>query len=205
MRLREGNMNTQLILDKMTEMVGGKFTYERTKDVLPEIISDIYNSSPVYFGLMGKVISDDQVLTLDSGSPKPIDPDKKVYLLISQNNKPVALLNCIFDYPEDGVVFLGWLIVHGQHLFKGIGRSNYQIFYEANKSFGIKQIHLLIEAQNEAATTFWTGLGFKPVPGFAKKIAADDGSGIEYCLDLQDGDGLVQPERTYGISAFIHE
>ncbi len=178
-------MYTQLILEKMTELAEGKFSYKPTRDILPEFISDIYKSSPVYFGLMGKVVSDAQGAPFDSSSPKPIEPDKKVYLLISQDNHPVALLNCIIDFPENSVVFLGWLIVHGQHLFKGIGRSNYQIFYETVKTLGFKQIHILIETHNEAATTFWTGLGFKQVPGFAKKAAAYDGIGIEYYLDVE--------------------
>ena len=185
-------MYTQLILDKMTELAESKFTFKPTKDILPEIISDIYKSSPVFFGLMGKVISDDNDIIFNSNSPKLIDPEKKVYLLISQGNSPVALLNCIVDYPEDGAVFLGWLIVHGQHLFKGIGRSNYQFFFEAIKSLGMKEIHILIEAQNEAAITFWTGLGFKPVPGFAKKAAAYNGVGIEFFLDLPHGNEVAK-------------
>jgi len=186
-------MYTKLILEKMSELAEGKFTYKPTRDILPEVITDIYESSPVYFGLMGKVISDAQGLTLDASSAKPIDPEKKVYLLISEENYPVALLNCIIDYPEDGDVFLGWMIVHGQHLFKGIGRSNYQIFSEAIKSLGMKQIHILIEAHNEAATTFWTGLGFKQVPGFAKRAAAYDGIGTEYYLELDNEETLAQP------------
>ena len=179
-------MYTQLILDKLTELAAGKFTYRQTKDILPEIISDIYKSSPVFFGLMGKAMSDDDDLTLDSNSPKPIDPKKKVYILISKDKHPVALLNCTVDCPEEGAVFLGWLIVHGQHLFKGIGRSNYQFFFEAIKSLGMKQIHILIEAHNEAAITFWTALGFTQVSGFAKKSGAYNGVGIEYFLEIQD-------------------
>ncbi len=178
-------MYTKLIMDKMTELAKGKFTYRQTKEIPPEIISDLYNSSPVFFGLMGKVISEDNDITFDSNLPKPIDPEKKVYILISQENDPVALLNCIINYPEEGTVVLGWLIVHGQHLFKGIGRSNYKIFYEAMKSLGMKQIHILIEAQNEAAITFWTGLGFKQVPGFDNKADAYNGIGFEYFLDIQ--------------------
>jgi hypothetical protein len=186
-------MYTELIRQKMTELAEGKFTYKPTRDILPEVISDIYESSPVYFGLMGKIINDTQGVTLDANTEKPIDPAKKVYLLISEENHPVALLNCIIDYPEDGSVFLGWMIVHGQHLFKGIGRSNYQIFSRAIKSLGMKQIHILIETHNEAATTFWTGLGFKQVPGFAKKATAYDGIGTEYYLDLNVEETQSQP------------
>lgn len=177
-------MYIELIMKKMTELAQGKFKYTPTKEISSAVISDIYNSSPVYFGLMGKVSNSNQDSLLDSPLPMPIDPEKKVYLLIRQNDEPVAFISCIVDYPEKDVVFLGWLIVHGQHLFQGIGRSNYLIFCEAVRSLGMKQIHILIEAQNQAAIIFWEGLGFKPYSGFAQKAAVYNNVGIEYYLDL---------------------
>ena len=168
----------------MTELAQGKFAYTSTKEISPAVVSDIYNSSPVYFGLMGKVSSSNQDSLLDSPLPMPIDPDKKVYLLIRQNDEAVALISGIVDYPEKDVVFLGWLIVHGQRLFQGIGRSNYLIFCEAVSSLGMKQIHILIEAQNQAAIIFWEGLGFKPYSSFAQKASVYNNVGIEYYLDL---------------------
>lgn|GEM_PF-2628697 len=187
-------MYIELIMKKMTELAQGKFTYTPTKEISPAVISDIYNSSPVYFGLMGKVSSSNQDSLLDSPLPMLIDPEKKVYLLIRQNDEAVALISGIVDYPEKDVVFLGWLIVHGQHLFQGIGRSNYQIFCDAVGSLGMKQIHILIEAQNQTAIIFWEGLGFKPKPGFAQKAVVYSTVGIEYYLDLQNGNKLVNPE-----------
>jgi len=59
---------------------------------------------------------------------------------------------------------------------------------------GMKQIHILIEAQNQAAIIFWEGLGFKPNSGFAQKAATYNTVGIEYYLDLQDENKLVNPE-----------
>jgi len=174
----------ELIMKKMTELAQGKFKYTPTKEISSAVISDIYNSSPVYFGLMGKVSNSNQDSLLDSPLPMPIDPEKKVYLLIRQNDEPVAFISCIVDYPEKDVVFLGWLIVHGQHLFQGIGRSNYLIFCEVVRSLGMKQIHILIEAQNQAAIIFWEGLGFKPYSSFAQKASVYNNVGIEYYLDL---------------------
>ena len=187
-------MYTQLIMDKMTELAHGKFTYMPTKDISSEIISDLYNSSPVYFGLMGKISSNDLTPLLDSQSPIPVDPNKKVYLLIRQGSEAVALISCIIDSPSKNDVFLGWLIVHGQHLFQGIGRSNYQIFCEAVSDLGVKQIHILIEAQNQAAITFWEGLGFRPKSGFAQKAVVYNSVGIEYYLDIQNQDGSARSE-----------
>lgn len=177
-------MYIELIMKKMTELAQGKFKYTPTKEISSAVISDIYNSSPVYFGLMGKVSNSNQDSLLDSPLPMPIDPEKKVYLLIRQNDEPVAFISCIVDYPEKDVVFLGWLIVHGQHLFQGIGRSNYLIFCEVVRSLGMKQIHILIEAQNQAAIIFWEGLGFKPYSSFAQKASVCNNVGIEYYLDL---------------------
>lgn len=177
-------MYTQMIMERMTEFAQGKFIYLPTKEISAAVVADIYGSSPIYFGLMGKVISSNHGSLLDARLPKSIDPDKKVYLLVYQDGQVVALLDCIVDYPEKDVVFLGWLIVHGQHLFQGIGRANYQIFFEAVKSLGMKQIHILIEAQNEAEITFWTGLGFKQVPGSAQKAALYNHVGFEYYIDI---------------------
>ena len=191
--MEEGFLYTQRLMQKMTELAQGKFTYTPTRVISPEVISDIYNSAPIYFGLMGKVISSDEGSLLDSRLPLPIDPEKKVYLLISQNGASVALLSCIVDYPTTDVVFLGWLIVHGQHLFQGIGRSNYQIFCEAVSSIGMKQINILIEAQNQAAITFWEGLGFKQTPVSIQRASVYSGVGIEYYFDLQGKDEITNP------------
>lgn len=177
-------MYTKLIMEKMIELAQGRFTYTPTREVSPAVIADIYSSSPIYFGLTGKGINQDQGASLDSSLPEPIDPIKKVYLLISQGEEAVALLSCIIDFPKDGVVFLAWMIVHGKHLFQGVGRANYQIFCEAVRSLGMKQIHLLLEAQNQGEITFWEGLGFKPIPGSTQKAAAYGKLGIDYYIDL---------------------
>jgi hypothetical protein len=181
---------THLIMKKMTEIAGGKFTYIDSREAPPAFITEIYDSSPVYFGLIGKVVDNNYGSVLDSNLPKPISPENKVYLIILENDMPVALLNCIVDYPEGGSVLLGWLLVHGQHLFQGIGRSNYDIFSEVVSSIGMKQIHILIEAHNHEAITFWEGLGFKKVPGADQRAAIYNNIGIEYYFELQDGNGI---------------
>jgi hypothetical protein len=187
-------MLTHLIMEKMTEIAGGKFTYMPLQDAPSADITNFYSSLPVYFGLMGTVVGNNQGSVLDFSLPKPIDPKNKIYLVMRQNDVPVALLNCIIDYPEDGSVLLGWLLVHGQHLFQGIGRSNYNIFSEAVSSIGMKQIHILIEAHNDVAITFWEGVGFKKTPGSAQKAAINNNFGIEYYFDLQDGNGIAHTE-----------
>lgn len=192
-----GYLFTQRIREKMAELAQGQFTYTPTKEVSPALISDIYNSGPLFFGLMGNVISRDQGSLSDFPLPMPIDPQNKVYLLISQNGAPVALLNCIVDYPGKDIVLLAWLIVHGQHLFQGIGRANYQFFCEAVSSLGMKQIHIRVEAQNQATITFWEGLGFKQISASEQSASAynsDCSVCIEYYLDLKCKDKITNPE-----------
>ncbi|MEA4812518.1 MAG: hypothetical protein VB108_08115 [Anaerolineaceae bacterium] len=189
-------MITAQIVKKMEDLAEGKFTYASAREIPPALIAEIYNSSPIYFGLVGKVIQTAQndLDLLNLPSQKAPDPEKKIYILIQQNDKPVALLNCILDYPEEGIVLLGWMMVNGNFVFQGIGRTNYQIFCNAMKELGMRQIRILIETQNKEAQTFWKSVGFRPIPGFAKQGKMYEHMAIEHYLDIDQGGSCIKPD-----------
>lgn len=177
-------MQSRIVLEKMTELAAGEFTYKDSKDALPEHISEVYDSSPLYFGLMGRAIGTNSVLQSAGKAQKGSNLEEKIYLVIYRHGKPAALLMCALHSPAKGKASLGWILVHRKYLFQSIGRQNYLIFSEAMKSIGINQIRILIEPQNEKAAKFWTGLGFKKTP-----CSAEQGDGCvcgaaEYFLSL---------------------
>lgn len=85
---------------------------------------------------------------------------RKVYCLgISEREKPVAVVSLLEDYPGEGVLYLGLLLVDGGMQRKGIGTEIVDAIIEASQGL-FDTIQLSVGQNNSGALRFWEKQGF---------------------------------------------
>lgn len=76
----------------------------------------------------------------------------------------VAFADVLLGYPDPTVLYVGLLIVHGEHHGKGLGHELHDAILErASHTATIRRLRLGIVATNAAvAEPFWRSLGYQP-------------------------------------------
>ncbi|WP_420138776.1 GNAT family N-acetyltransferase [Sphingomonas sp.] len=71
-----------------------------------------------------------------------------------------AIIAILRDYPDDGVWYLGFMLIDPRQRGHGVGRSLYRKVEQWAVAQGAVEVRLAVLEQNEAATRFWHSLGF---------------------------------------------
>lgn len=74
-----------------------------------------------------------------------------------------AVAAILRNYPEDGVWYLGFLIVDAVRRGRGVGRSIYSQVQDWAVARGAIEIRLAVLEANQAGERFWRSLGFSEV------------------------------------------
>ena len=86
----------------------------------------------------------------------------KEFLLVEYKDQPVGVVDLHLHHPEEGIAYIGLLLVTDQFKGRGLGRRIYELTeHYAKMVFKIKQIRLGISEDNDVRA-FWTKLGFTP-------------------------------------------
>lgn len=76
------------------------------------------------------------------------------------DNKLVAVLDLIINYPKENCAFIGWFMVDGQKQRSGIGSSIFADVRASLKAQNINHISLRLQKDNTDAIEFWQKQGF---------------------------------------------
>jgi ribosomal protein S18 acetylase RimI-like enzyme len=138
-----------------------KYTQVKDEALYPAVL-EIYRSNPAYFALndapMSLAAIDEDVHAKPPAVP---DVNKRYILITDAADEPVAVLDYLLDYPEEGIVYLGLLIVHKARQGQHVGRAIMAELCDYFRTQGKQAIRLGVLANNEAALTFWQKIGFK--------------------------------------------
>ncbi len=141
----------------------------------------IYRSNLEYFKLMG-----DDDLTIDSlyqdikALPKNISQDNKFFRLIDYRGEDLGLVDYVYDYPEEGVFFIGLLLIDSQLQGLGYGRLFLSYLEDYAAGLNFKSIRLGVLKNNRKAYGFWQELGFKY--RFSREIESKNNEKLEVCI-----------------------
>lgn len=96
--------------------------------------------------------------------PPGFDPTHKHGVGLWDGAALVAFADVLLGYPDPAVLYVGLLIVHGEHHGKGLGREMHDaVLQRARNTATIQRIRLGIVATNAAvAQPFWQRLGYHP-------------------------------------------
>jgi len=112
-----------------------------------------------------------------SGPPGKALDDKFVFGLVDVGGDIVGLLEGMRDYPEEGIWWIGLLLLAPEVRGQGVGRKLVERFIEYARSQGAESLMLGVVVQNRAARRFWEQVEFtwvrttEPRP-FGKKVQA---------------------------------
>jgi uncharacterized cupin superfamily protein/GNAT superfamily N-acetyltransferase len=84
----------------------------------------------------------------------------KEFLLIELNGLNIGVLDVHAHHPDEGICYLGLLLITEDHFSKGLGARVYRFAEDyIKRSFGCRKIRLGVSDDNDVAG-FWTKMGF---------------------------------------------
>ncbi len=92
--------------------------------------------------------------------PPNTPPERKHYLGLWHQERLTAVLDYAEDYPQDGVLWIGFFMVQADQHRTGTGRTLIQGFQTAAQGQGFHRIQLSCNVENESGRSFWTAMGF---------------------------------------------
>ena len=93
--------------------------------------------------------------------PEGTDAGQKHFVgFYDAEDKLVAILDLITDYPEAGSAFIGWFMVSAELQGRGIGSQIFADIRAALAAQGFLKLQLAVIKENEPAIEFWEKQGF---------------------------------------------
>lgn len=144
------------IEDVFNIMIGNEYYYSRTQNhelTIKECIDEI----------------DD--------TPPNTSFDKKTYVIIYKNNRPIGLVDFVEGYPDENTGYLGLFMLSTDIHRKGLGRDLLKDILSIARNIGLSRIELACYEVNHIGLSFWNDIGFKEIRK-CKRI----NDGVEYSL-----------------------
>lgn len=129
----------------------------------PEV-ADLYGRCADYFMLQDgeePTLADAHALFTDVPSGK--EPRDQIVLGWRRGEGLDAVAAILRDYPDDGIWYLGFMLVDSGLRGRGLGRSIYAIIEKRAADRGATEIRLAVIEANGAGERFWRSLGFGEV------------------------------------------
>ncbi len=96
-----------------------------------------------------------------SEMPEGTEPSQKHFLgFYDAEEKLVAILDLITDYPQAGSAFIGWFMVSAELQGQGIGSQIFADIRASLQAQGFTELSLGVIKENEPAIEFWEKQGF---------------------------------------------
>ena len=125
-------------------------------------VFDVYKSNPFYFQYMNIVPEKKTVLDDMKMLPRGKGMEDKFFLGFYGEEKLIAVMDLIFQYPNEKTAFIGLFMMERFHQGKGIGSK---IIRETEKYLvrnGFGYIRLAFIRGNKESEGFWRKNGFFP-------------------------------------------
>ena len=152
-----------MIFNKLQEVLRDyhivKVTEEQYNDVF-----QLEKSNPQYFSY-----EQDHELTYDEcikgilELPPNTSKDKKFFIGFYKDERLIAIMDYIEDYPSSKIAWIGLFMVHGELKGKGIGTEIIEKFKDATYKCNYISIQLGCIEENASAHSFWINQGFKEI------------------------------------------
>ena len=133
------------------------------EQVDPEALYTLYCSNRHYFEHFSLEMSREQLEEDMTILPEGCDKDQKHFLVYLKEEVPVALLDLIEGYPDEGTCYIGLFMVDVAFAGQGIGTRIITELCESLSKRRYKKIRLAYGKNYPQAEHFWTKNGFVPV------------------------------------------
>ncbi len=151
--------------------LSSKYTVRRlTVDDL-ESIYTLSLENPLFFQYCPPFVTRESILEDMRALPPGMTPADKYYVGFFQDDKLIAVMDLITNYPDTHTVFIGLFMMEKGEQGRGIGSAIVSECARYFKSVGGHYIRLGFAKGNPQSEAFWRKNGFEPVG-----IEADNGT-----------------------------
>ncbi len=127
-------------------------------------VLEIFKRSPEYFRKVdGCEPSEHTVKTEMTLEPKEkVAAYRKTFMIIEHEGKPIGAADVHVHHPQEGVAYIGLLLLVEDVFGKGLGRRSFELIADfLKRTYKIEKIQLGISEENDVSG-FWRKLGFTP-------------------------------------------
>ena len=102
----------------------------------------------------------ESILSDMTALPPGKGPEDKYFLGLFQGERLTAVMDLILGYPEDGVAWMGWLILSPACQGRGVGSGILRDTEAALGAAGFRELRLAVDRGNPQSWAFWTKNGY---------------------------------------------
>ena len=121
-----------------------------------EAVYRLCGGNPLYYRYHPPFVSRESILEDMSALPPGKSAADKAYIGFYKQDELVAVMDLIYDYPEDGVAFIGFFMMDAARQGTGIGTGIITECAAALQQNGCRKIRLAIDQGNPQSEAFWT-------------------------------------------------
>jgi RimJ/RimL family protein N-acetyltransferase len=129
-----------------------------TSDI--DIVYELCRNNSLYYQYCPPFVSTQSIMEDMSALPPNKTLDDKYYVGYYEEDKLIAVMDLIMDYPEEKGAFIGFFMTDTGVQNKGIGSSIIEELCAALSQFGVSSIRLGWVKGNPQAERFWHKNGF---------------------------------------------
>ncbi len=145
------------------EALSSKYTVRRLSVDDLERIYTLSLGNPLFFQYCPPFVTRESILEDMRVLPPRMTPDDKFYVGFFQDDKLIAVMDLITNYPDTRTVFIGLFMMKKSEQGRGIGSGIVSECACYFKSVGIHYIRLGFAKGNPQSEAFWRKNGFEPV------------------------------------------
>lgn len=125
-----------------------------------QLIYDLMIKNEYFFTKVPPVPTIESINEDLTSLPKNIPMSNKYYIGYFKDDKLIAIMDLIIDYPFNNEAFIGLFMLDIEHHHKKIGTNIIKDLFAYLKTQGIIDVALGVVRDNEVGYNFWTKMGF---------------------------------------------
>lgn len=138
------------------------YTVRRLTEEDGEAVYSLSLGNPLFFQYCPPAVTRAGILADMRALPPGMTPDDKYYLGFFQEDKLIAVMDLITNYPDTQTVFIGLFMMDKAEQGRGIGSAIIGGCARYLKSVGGRSIRLGVAKGNPQSEAFWRKNGFEP-------------------------------------------
>ena len=145
----------------LSDCFPGYEVHRLTEDNLNEMYA-LCAGNPLYYEHFGSPLTLRSLRSDLTALPPGTAPEQKYFVGLRQNDKLIALLDLICDYPAPCTAYIGWFILAAEVQGQGVGSRLIKRLSDMLAASGMKKIRLAYVRTNPQSKRFWEKNGFRP-------------------------------------------
>ena len=125
-----------------------------------QVVYEVMQGNPLFFQHCPPMATTQSISDDMRALPPRTTEDDKYYVGYFEGEKLVAVMDLIFNFPNQETAFIGFFMIHKEYQGKGIGSEIVRECFSFIKENGYQYVRLGFVKGNPQSEAFWTKNGF---------------------------------------------